>query len=140
MTQIILISIGAGLLSALLFASVLTGSLLAIVLQIFAQLPIQSASLTFGPRAGLIAAVAAVAALLLVSGLPSQTVSYSLNFAAPALLASYLAGLRNTELPVDQLSSWYPLASQFRWRRCSSDLPAVGSVFRFHAGKRGAGH
>ncbi len=82
MTQIILISIGAGLLSALLFASVLTGSLLAIVLQIFAQLPIQSASLTFGPRAGLIAAVAAVAALLLVSGLPSQTVSYSLNFAA----------------------------------------------------------
>ncbi len=25
------------------------------------------------------------------------------------MLASYLAGLRNTELPVDQLSSWYPL-------------------------------
>nr|WP_306267147.1 DUF2232 domain-containing protein [Pararhizobium sp. IMCC3301] len=109
MTQIILISIGAGLLSALLFASVLTGSLLAIVLQIFAQLPIQSAALTFGPRAGLIAAVAAVAALLLVSGLPAQTVSYSLNFAAPALLASYLAGLRNTDLPVDQLAGWYPL-------------------------------
>lgn len=109
MTQIILISIGAGLLSALLFASVLTGSLLTIVLQIFAQLPIQGAALTFGPRAGLIAAAAAVAALLLVSGLPDQTVSFSLNFAAPALLAGYLAGLRNTDLPVDDPAGWYPL-------------------------------
>ncbi len=109
MTQIILISIGAGLLSALLFASILTGSLVAIILQIFSQLPLQTVSLTFGPRTSLIAAFAAVAALLLVSGLPGQTLSYALNFAAPALIASYLAGLKNTDFPDDNLAAWYPL-------------------------------
>lgn len=109
MTQIILISIGAGLLSALLFASILTGSLVAIILQIFSQLPLQTVSLTFGPRTSLIAALAAVAALLLVSGLPSQTLSYALNFAVPALIASYLAGLKNTDFPDDNLAAWYPI-------------------------------
>ncbi len=109
MTQIILISIGAGLLSALLFSSILTGSLVAIVLQIFSQLPIQTASLTFGPRSSIIAAIAAITALLFLSGLPSQTLSFALNFAAPALVASYLAGLRNTELPTDNLVAWFPL-------------------------------
>lgn len=109
MTQIILISIGAGLLSALLFASILTGSLVAIILQIFSQLPLQTVSLTFGPRTSLVAAFAAVTALLLVSGLPGQTLSYALNLAAPALIASYLAGLKNTDLPDDNLTAWYPI-------------------------------
>lgn len=109
MTQIILISIGAGLLSALLFASILTGSLVAIILQMFSQLPLQTVSLTFGPRTSLVAALAAIVALLFVSGLPSQTLSYALNFAAPALIASYLAGLRNTDFPNEDLAAWYPL-------------------------------
>lgn len=108
MTQIILISIGAGLLSALLFASILTGSLTAIVMQIFAQLPIQIASLTFGPRASIFAALAATLALLFVSGLPSQTIAFALNFAAPALIASYLAGLKNTDHSDEDLASWFP--------------------------------
>ncbi|MGJ8533073.1 MAG: DUF2232 domain-containing protein [Alphaproteobacteria bacterium] len=109
MTQILLISIGAGLLSALLFASILTGSLIAIVMQIFAQLPLQTASLTFGPRASYIAAFAAIVALLFVSGLPSQTISFALNFATPALIASYLAGLKNTDIQEDDLAAWFPL-------------------------------
>lgn len=109
MTQIILISIGVGLLSTLLFASILTGSLVAIILQLFSQLPLQTISLTFGPRFGAIAALAAIVALLFVSGMPSQTLSFALNFAAPALIASYLAGLKNTDFSDEDPVAWYPL-------------------------------
>lgn len=109
MTQIILISIGAGLLSALLFASILTGSLVSLVLQIIAQLPLQTTSLTFGPRASVIAGVAAIAALLIISGQPGQTLSFALNFATPALIASYLAGLKDSDLPDNDIAAWYPI-------------------------------
>lgn len=109
MTQTILISIGAGLLSALLFGSVLAGAFTAILLPLFSQLPIQTASLTFGPRSGVIAAIAAAIAIVAASSVVEISVPYALNVALPALIASYLAALRNTDISEDDIAAWFPM-------------------------------
>lgn len=109
MTQTILISIGAGLLSALLFGSVLAGAFTALVLPLFAQLPLQIASLTFGPRSGIISAIAAAIAIVAAAGLVEISVPYALNVAVPALIASYLIALRNTDLDEADIAAWFPM-------------------------------
>lgn len=109
MTQTILISIGAGILSALLFGSVLAGAFAALVLPLFAQLPVQIASLTFGPRSGVISAIAAAIAIVAAAGLVEISVPYALNVAAPALIASYLIALRNTDIEEADIAAWFPM-------------------------------
>lgn len=109
MTQTILISIGAGLLSALLFGSVLAGAFAALLLPLFAQLPLQIASLTFGPRSGVIAALAAAIAIVVAAGLIEISVPYALNVAVPAVIASYLVALRNTDLEEANIAAWFPM-------------------------------
>src|SRR5260221_13976669 len=78
MMQIILVGLGAGAAAALLFASVVSGSIAAIFLFYLAPLPILIAALGWSHVAGLIAAAAATAALM---G-PFRTV-----FIAPPVLA-----------------------------------------------------
>lgn len=109
MTQTILISIGAGVLSALLFGSVLAGAFTALVLPLFAQLPLQIASLTFGPRSGVIAAIAAAIAIVAAAGLLEISVPYALNVAVPAVIASYLVALRNTDHDEADIAAWFPM-------------------------------
>ena len=109
MTQTILISIGAGVLSALLFGSVLAGAFAALVLPLFAQLPLQVASLTFGPRSGVISAFAAALAIIGAAGLLAIAIPYALNVAIPALVASYLVALRNTDLDESDIAAWFPM-------------------------------
>src|SRR3954451_23244697 len=59
MMQIVLIALGAGAASALLFASIISGSPLSFVLANFAQLPIMLAALGLTHLAGLLAALIA---------------------------------------------------------------------------------
>src|SRR5258708_33591045 len=66
MMRMVLIGIGAGAAAALLFASVASGALLSILLFYLAPLPILIAALGWSHWAGLIAAIAATAALAFV--------------------------------------------------------------------------
>src|SRR5258708_29195950 len=68
MMQIILVGLGAGAAAALLFASVVSGSIAAIFLFYLAPLPILIAALGWSHVAGLIAAASATAAIMALSG------------------------------------------------------------------------
>ena len=75
MMQIVLIGLGAGAASALLFASVASGSPLSLVLTNFAQLPILIAAIGWTHLAGLIAVFIASAGLGLFSARRSGSCS-----------------------------------------------------------------
>src|SRR5262249_29566420 len=68
MKQIVLVGLGAGAAAAMLFASVVSGSIAAIVLFYLAPLPILIAALGFSQLAGLIAAATATAVIVVLSG------------------------------------------------------------------------
>ena len=69
MMQIKLVGLGAGAAAALLFASVVSGSIAAIFLFYLAPLPILIAALGWSHVAGLIAAASATAVVVALSGI-----------------------------------------------------------------------
>jgi hypothetical protein len=69
MVQIVLVGLGAGAAAALLFASVVSGSMAAVVLFYLAPLPIMIAALGWSQLCGFIAAASATAVLAAFSGL-----------------------------------------------------------------------
>lgn len=120
-----IVGIGAGLVSALLFAVVITGSPLAILLYSAAPLPIFIAALGWNHRAGLVAtaagAIAGMIALSFAAGL-----NYALIVALPAWWIAYLALLaRNDGTGV---AEWYPLGHLLVWIAATAALTTVGSA------------
>jgi hypothetical protein len=107
----VLVGIGAGLVSALLFGVVITGSPLAMMLCFIAPLPIFIAALGWSHRCGLIATVAGglglAAALTLTAGL-----AFALGWALPAWGLAYLALLGR---PTATGMEWYPLGRLLLW-------------------------
>src|SRR2546423_7144898 len=109
MMQIVLIGLGAGAASALLFASIASGSPLSFALANFAQLPIMLAAIGWTHLAGLLAVLVAslglavattgsvAIAFLLGIGLPAWWIGY------PALLARPAAGTHPAA------TEWYPV-------------------------------
>ena len=90
MMQIVLIGLGAGAASALLFASVASGSPLSVALANFAQLPILLAAIGWTHLAGLFAALLASAGLAVVSS-GSVALAFLLGIGLPAWWLGYLA-------------------------------------------------
>ncbi|AUG53331.1 DUF2232 domain-containing protein [Thalassospira marina] len=85
-----LMSIGAGLGSALLFLLVLTGSPLALLLSYFGHLPLFVIGLWRGPKSLLVSALAACAALLLLGG-PMPFTVFLVVIAGPATMLTRVA-------------------------------------------------
>ncbi len=107
MSQIILISLGAGAASALLFAAVASGSLLAVGLFYLAPLPILLAGMAWSHIAG--AAAAAIAAIALGVLLGSWfALSYLIGVGFPAAILAYLALLARPEPSAPGGLDWYP--------------------------------
>lgn len=105
MTQIILVGIGAGLAAALLFASPIGGTSLALPLFAVTGMPIAIAGLGWSWLAGLIAVVAGSAAIFAAVS-PLAAAVFLFLFAAPTAWLAYLAGLwRQT----GDGQEWYPL-------------------------------
>lgn len=120
-----IVGIGAGLVSALLFAVVITGSPLAILLYSAAPLPIFIAALGWNHRAGLVAtaagAITGTVALSFAAGL-----NFALIVALPAWWIAYLALLaRNDGTGV---AEWYPLGHLLVWIAAIAALTTVGSA------------
>lgn len=120
------VGIGAGLVSALLFLVVITGSPLAMLLSFIAPLPIFIAALGWQHRAGLVAAAAgglAIAILTSAAGLglnPMAGFAFALGWALPAWWLAYLA-LLGRPLPDGSLE-WYPLGRLVLWIAGTSAL------------------
>lgn len=103
---------GAGLVSALLFTVVITGSPLAVMLSYVAPLPVIIAALGWNHRAGLVATAAgalAVGVALRWAAAPA----FALGVALPAWWLAYLALLgRPTD---DGRIEWYPVGRLLLW-------------------------
>ena len=90
MMQIVLIALGAGAASALLFASIVSGSPLSFALANFAQLPIMLAAVGWTHVAGLLAAlIASVGLAAATTG--SVAIAFLLGIGLPAWWIGYLA-------------------------------------------------
>src|SRR4051794_6321599 len=109
MLQIVLIGIAAGAASALLFASIVSGSLVSIPLFNLAPLPILIAAIGWSHLAGLLAALVASAALASVFG-GLLFLNFIVGIAFPAWWLAYLAMLaRPGGNGAASTLEWYPV-------------------------------
>jgi hypothetical protein len=151
MMQIVFIGIGAGAASALLFASIASGSMLATLLFYLAPLPILIAALGWSHWAGLAGALAAAiglgallgfyffAAFLIGVGLPAWWLSYLALLARP--VGAPVAGVAPTPDAVE----WYPVGRLVLWAAIIGSLMVTVAIPNFgtdketfQAGLRGA--
>jgi hypothetical protein len=104
-----LIGLGAGFATALLFAALVGGTLLALPLFLLAPLPLAIAALGWGTTAGLVATATAAATIWAGLGVPAA-ISLLLADALPTLAASHLLGLARLRDGDDPAArEWYPL-------------------------------
>lgn len=118
MNPLVIIGIGAGLVSAVLFLSTATGSLLAMMLFFVVALPGFIAGLGWGSLAALIAGLSGAAVVAVIIG-PTAGLVYLVVLGAPVALLTYLALLaREPEGELAEPSGnveWYPPGRLVAW-------------------------
>ena len=119
-----IVGIGAGLVSALLFAVVIAGSPLAALLYSASPLPIFIAALGWNHRAGLVAIAAGTLAVMVALS-PTAGVAFAVIIGLPAWWIAYLALLARQE-PTSV--EWYPLGRLLLWIAGTAALITVGSA------------
>jgi len=127
--QIGLVGLGAGLCSALLVASLLSGSVLSIALFYLAPLPILIAALGWSHWAGLAAAVMAAVAL----GLSFDRfflLIFPIGVGLPAWWLGYLALLARPQGPDGELE-WYPVGRIVLWSAVMSAVLIAAALTQF---------
>ncbi len=128
MVQLFLIGIGAGLASALLFASIASGVLISLVLIYLAPLPIMIAGLGWSHWASIIAALVASTGLSLTFKDGSDVfLTFLLGIGLPSWWLCYLALLaRPVATPAGNTLEWYPVGRLVIWAAVLSGLIIVG--------------
>ena len=123
----IAVGVGAGLVSALLFAVVITGSPLAVFLSIVAPLPVLIAGLGWNHRAGIVAA-AVGAAVTSLAFTVSGGAAFAIGWAVPAWGLAYLALLGRSH--ADGSLEWYPVGRVLLWvALAAAAITLLGVVF-----------
>lgn len=132
MTQILLVAVGAGAASALLFASVASGSLLAILLFYLASLPILIAAMGWGHVAGLLGALLAATGLGFTLGF-YFFLAFLLGVGLPAWWLGYLALLGRTVAANGSAGEmeWYPVGRLVLWAAIMGALVIAVAVLTF---------
>ena len=120
-----IVGIGAGLVSALLFSVVITGSPLSALLYSAAPLPIFIASLGWNHRSGLFATAAGALAVA-VALAPTGGVAFALIIGLPAWWIAYLALLARGD--AQGRVEWYPLGNLLLWIAATAAIATVGSA------------
>jgi hypothetical protein len=128
MIQIALVGLGAGIAAGLLFASLATGSITAILLFYIAPLPVFIATLGWRHVAGLIAAACATATVTIVSGAFFLAVPV-ISFAAWWL--GYLALLARPAAHPEGEVEWYPVGRLVLWAAIMGTLVVFAAVPNF---------
>src|ERR1700754_3088109 len=90
MMTTILIALAAGSASALMFASIISGALISLVLFYLSPLPLMVTALGWGPLAATIGGIAAASGLGLMFGLP-YCAAFAITVALPACWLGHLA-------------------------------------------------
>lgn len=121
MTQNLILGIGAGLVSALLFGVLLKATPLAVTLYLLAPLPILIVGLGWSHRAALAAAVAGSLALMGVIQ-PFMGLAFAAYIALPAWWLAYLTVLgRETAAGLE----WYPTGRLLGWIAATAALAFI---------------
>ncbi|WP_027535221.1 DUF2232 domain-containing protein [Bradyrhizobium sp. WSM3983] len=130
-----LIALIAGAASALMFASIVSGALISLVLVYLAPLPLMLAAIAWGPLCG---ALGGLVATLVIAGAlsPPLALGYGLAFALPAWWLGHLAmlgrpmagGIASTDAASPQVE-WYPLGRILLWIAALATLLTAGSLY-----------
>ncbi|MGD0848108.1 hypothetical protein [Bradyrhizobium sp.] len=140
MIAIALIGIAAGCASALMFASMISGVLISLLLIYLAPLPLMVAALGWGPLSATIGGITAATVLGAIFGLPFCIV-FAVTVALPAwwlghlvLLGRPIAGgvsSGNGAEPVAPILEWYPIGRILLWLSGFAALNTMAGLLAF---------
>lgn len=124
MIAIFTMAIAAGCASALMFASIISGALISLLLFYLAPLPLMVAALGWGPLSATIGGISAATVLGAIFGLP-YCIAFVITVALPAWWLGHLALLGrpvanatpsgNGAAPVPPVMEWYPVGRILLW-------------------------
>jgi hypothetical protein len=139
MIAIILIALAAGSASALMFASLISGALISLLLFYLAPLPLMVTALGWGPLAATVGGIAAASGLGAMFGLP-----YCLAFAITVALPAWWLGHRamlgrpvpaaaagNGAAPAAPVLEWYPVGRILLWIAGFAVLTTIAALLTF---------
>ncbi len=133
----ILIAIAAGCASALMFASIISGALISLLLLYFAPLPLMVAALGWGPLAATIGGIGAATGLGAMFGLPIS-IPFVIMMALPAWWLGHLAllgrpvadaGPNEGATPAPPAMEWYPIGRILLWIAGFGTLSTMATLF-----------
>ena len=138
MITTVLIALAAGCASALMFASIISGALISLLLFYLAPLPLMVAALGWGPLCATIGGIAAALGLGAIFGLP-YCIAFVLTVALPAWWLGHLALLGrpvataastgNGAAPVAPVMEWYPVGRILLWTAGFAALTTMAALF-----------
>lgn len=129
----ILIALAAGLASATMFASIISGALISLVLFYLAPLPLMVAALGWGSATALIGGVIAALGLGVVFGIP-YTAAFALTIALPAWWLGHLTLLARPVSNDPQLANlapvldWYPTGRILAWAAVFACITTISAL------------
>lgn len=134
----LLIALAAGAASALMFASIISGALISILLVYLAPLPLMVAALGWGPLTSAIGGIAAGVGLGLLFGLPFLAI-FVLSIALPAWWLGHLAllgrpaaaGMGTGTTPIAAVMEWYPVGRLLLWIAGFAALTTIAALLTF---------
>jgi len=137
MIAIFIVAIAAGAASALMFASIISGELISLLLFYLAPLPLMVTALGWGPLAAAIGGILAAAGLGAIFGLP-YCIAFALMVALPGWWLGHLALLgRPIEgapagdtgaQPAPQQIEWYPVGRILLWIAVFALITTTGAL------------
>ncbi|NOJ40723.1 hypothetical protein [Bradyrhizobium australiense] len=136
MIAIILIALAAGCASALMFASIISGALISLVLFYLAPLPLMVAAMGWGPLAATIGGILAAAGLGMIFGLP-YCIAFAITVALPAWWLGHLALLGRPlpdavpgdgTAPAAPQLEWYPVGRILLWIAGFAALTTIAAM------------
>jgi hypothetical protein len=137
MIAFFLIALAAGGASALMFASIISGALISLVLFYLAPLPLMVATLAWGPLCGSIGGIAAAIGLGAIFGLP-YCLAFAITIALPAWWLGHLALLGRpataghapsvTASAAGPVVEWYPPGRILLWITVFASLSTMAAL------------
>ncbi|CAN5187576.1 DUF2232 domain-containing protein [soil metagenome] len=129
----ILIALAAGLASATMFASIISGAMISLVLFYLAPLPLMVAALGWGSTTALIGGVIAALGLGFIFGLPYMA-AFALTVALPAWWLGHLTLLARPVSNDPQLANiapvldWYPTGRILAWIAVFASITTISAL------------
>lgn len=134
MISTLLIALAAGAASAVMFASIVSGALISILLFYLAPLPLMVACLGWGPIAATIGGIAAATSLGLIFGMGYLAI-FAITIALPAWWLGHLALLgRTVEAPASvaggpaTTTEWYPVGRLLMWIAVFASITTIAAL------------